>query len=303
MQCIQLHDARIRKLAEIGNGETAGPIETFAGMTVERFRQLQEAADPRCFQPGTGLPLFSTHSFVIETGGKNILIDTCAGEKKSRSGVVASLSDLKTDYLGNLATMGLSPADIDMVMCTHLHCDHVGWNTRLENGQWVPTFENATYIMSRTEVEHCEGLLATGGPLSEMWLESYKDSVLPVIDGGQAKLVEPGSPLEHDLGGGLWLEDAAGHTPGTMLIHLQRGDGHAVFTGDIFHHPIQIQDSSLNLGFVDHDPVAASHQRERIAGAYTNSSTILLAAHFPPPTSGRIIGKDKDRVFGFLDPA
>jgi glyoxylase-like metal-dependent hydrolase (beta-lactamase superfamily II) len=203
---------------------------------------------------------------------------------------------LKHDYLGNLAKLGLKTDDIDVVLCTHLHSDHVGWNTRLENGAWVPTFANARYLMSRTDVDFY-GSIPLDSPQYTLTRESYDDSILPVLASGQAELVASG----HEVGAGLWLEQCPGHTPGTMVMHAERAGTHAIFTGDVFHHPVQIQDAELNLG-VDADPVAALAVRKRFVETYADTGIILLAAHFPDPTAGCVVTDGRERTFRFLDP-
>jgi glyoxylase-like metal-dependent hydrolase (beta-lactamase superfamily II) len=197
---------------------------------------------------------------------------------------------LSNDYLGNLASLGLTPEDIDVVLCTHLHTDHVGWNTRLSNGSWVPTFPNARYLMSELDVEYYGGL-AADHPQYMFTREAYDDSVVPVLDSGQAELVATDHVVTGEVGNGVWMEGAPGHTPGSMLIHAQSGgaaDKHAIFSGDVFHHPVQIQDPAVKM------------RREFIA-TYADEPAIVLAAHFPDPTAGRIIRHDRGATFAFLE--
>src|ERR1035438_8009262 len=151
MKPITLGDFTIRKFVE-STGNMGVPSAAFCGLGGERLKTLGAAMDPRCGELGSELFYLSMHSFVLEVGGRRILIDTCNGNGKHRTGVMASMHMLSTDYLGNLARLGLKPEDIDVVVCTHLHSDHVGWNTRLENGAWVPTFPNARYLMSDLDV-------------------------------------------------------------------------------------------------------------------------------------------------------
>jgi len=301
MQPIALGDFTIHKFVE-STGNMGVPPQAFAGMTDDRLATLRPAMDPRCGDPASGLLYLSMHSFVLRTGGKTILIDTCNGNHKQRSGVMAGMSMLNHDYLGNLARLGLEPDDIDVVLCTHLHSDHVGWNTRLENGAWVPTFPNARYLMSALDVDYY-GSLPPDHPQYALTRESYDDSVLPVLESGQADLIHTGHVVEHEIGNGVWFEGCPGHTPGNMVIHAQsgsHGNHHAVFTGDVFHHPLQIQDPTLHIN-ADADLEQGLAVRRRFVDTYANTDTILLAAHFPEPTAGRVVRDGSGTVFRFVE--
>jgi glyoxylase-like metal-dependent hydrolase (beta-lactamase superfamily II) len=294
MKPIAVGDFIIQKFVE-STGNMEVPAAIFSGLGGERLAALRRTMDPRCGDPASETFHMSMHSFVLRAGGKTILVDTCNGNDKHRTGVMAPMNMLKHDYLGNLAKLGLKPDDIDVVLCTHLHSDHVGWNTRLENGAWVPTFANARYLMSQTDVDFY-GAIPPGSPQHALTRESYDDSILPVLASGQAELVASG----HEVGTGLWLEQCPGHTPGTMVMHAEWAGKHAIFTGDVFHHPVQIQDAELNLG-VDADPVAALAVRKRFVETYADTGTILLAAHFPDPTAGCVVTDGGERTFRFLD--
>src|ERR1700761_2618839 len=164
-------------------------------------------------------------SYIIKTPHHTILIDTCIGNDKPRP--LRPKWNMKTDdaYMRALAASGFSVGDIDFVMCTHLHVDHVGWNTRLENGLWVPTFPNARYLMSELDVAYY-GNLPAEHPQYALTRECYDDSILPVLNSGQAELVRTGHVVEREIGNGVWMEGCPGHTPGTMAIHAQCGHSH-----------------------------------------------------------------------------
>ena len=299
MNPIALGDFTIRKFVE-STGNMGVPAAIFGGLGGDRLAELRHTMDPRCGDPASDLFYLSMHSFVLQAGGRTILIDTCNGNHKHRTGVMASMNMLNTDYLGNLAALGLAPEDIDIVLCTHLHSDHVGWNTRLENGVWVPTFANARYLMGAADVEYYGGM-QPDHPQYALTRESYDDSVLPVLKSGQAELVRSGHIVEHDVGDGVWLEGCPGHTPGTMVVHAQRDYGrHAIFTGDVFHHPVQIQDVALHIG-ADADLEVARATRQGFVERYADSGAILLAAHFPEPTAGTVVTDGGKPVFRFLD--
>jgi glyoxylase-like metal-dependent hydrolase (beta-lactamase superfamily II) len=301
MQPITLGNFTIRKFVEsIGNVPI--PAQAFAGLTPERLNELRLAMDPRCGDLPSGMLYISMHSYVLQTGNLNILIDTCNGNDKKRTGVMAPMSMLSHDYLGNLARLGLKPEDIDVVLCTHLHSDHVGWNTRMENGVWVPTFPNARYLMSEIDVAYYGGL-PPDHPQYTLTRESYDDSVLPVLNSGQAELIRTGHIVEREIGNGVWFEGFPGHTPGNMVIHAQcdgHAQPHAIFTGDVFHHPAQVQDPTLHIN-ADHDIDGALATRRHFVETFADSGTILLAAHFPDPTAGRVVRHDGGAVFQFLE--
>ncbi|MFB9126518.1 MBL fold metallo-hydrolase [Paraburkholderia dipogonis] len=153
----------------------------------------------------------SIRSYLVRFGGKTILIDSCNGNDKDRS--TETFHRLNTPWLDRLRKLDIAPEDVDMVMCTHLHVDHVGWNTRLDNGRWVPTFPNARYVMNRRDVDHLSAP-GTHAMIRELWL----DSVLPVIDVGQADIVEGDEVIFGKAGDGMWLRPAYGHSPGSCMI-------------------------------------------------------------------------------------
>jgi len=176
----------------------------------------------------------------VKTGRHTILIDSCLGNDKERP-TRPQFHRLRTPYIADLARAGIRVEDVDYVMCTHLHWDHVGWNTRLDNGRWVPTFPNARYVMARREFAHWEAVHQRGEETPHR--TAFEDSVLPVVRTGQSVLVDDDYALED----GLWFEGAPGHTPGNVVIHARSAGATAVFMGDVIHHPLQL----LKAGVVD----------------------------------------------------
>ncbi|MDB5717931.1 MAG: putative hydrolase [Sphingomonas bacterium] len=235
----------------------------------------------------------SVHSYVLRVDGLNILVDACNGNHKTRSMPFAN--DLRTDWLERLAGLGIAPGDIDIVMCTHLHADHVGWNTRLENGRWVPTFPNARYVFSRKDYEHWRREDA-----EPMHREAFVDSVLPVVEAGRAEIVESDHVVHREIGDGIWLQDIHGHSPGLVAIHAERGGGHALFTGDCFHHPVQLVRPDLHF-FADEDGAIASRQRVRLFETYADSEVVFFPAHFAGKSAGRVRRDGAAFRFEFLD--
>ncbi len=226
--------------------------------------------------------IMSFHSYVIKSKNFNILVDTCVGNDKDRS-KRPFWHKLNTPYLQKLKKIKLNPEDIDYVMCTHLHADHVGWNTRLINNEWVPTFPNAKYIFSKKEYDFWLDMINKDKTLNH---GSFQDSVLPIINKGNYKLVEEG----HCIDDFLAFESAPGHTPGNMVINVKSENDSAVLCGDTIHHAIQLSFPNLSSRFCE-DPKLASETRIKLLNKLSDSNTFLLPAHFPK--IGKVIKKNE----------
>ncbi|MES2413525.1 MAG: MBL fold metallo-hydrolase [Pseudomonadota bacterium] len=230
----------------------------------------------------------SFHSYIVKTPKHTILVDACSGNDKERP-LRPPWHLQRFPYLENMARLGVKPEDIDFVCCTHMHADHVGWNTRLHGQQWVPTFPKARYVFAKTEYTHWEQAHrhAVANGLEVPNHGSFADSVLPVVDAGQALMVDSGFEFET----GLQLHAAHGHTAGNCLLDAHSQGEHAVFAGDILHTPAQLIDLSLSSRFC-HDAEQAAHTRQALVHRLADTSTLLFTGHFPSPTAGRIIGKN-----------
>lgn len=216
-------------------------------------------------------------SYVVKTPHHTILIDSCIGNDKPRP--LRPKWNMKTDatYMRALASAGFSVEDIDFVMCTHLHVDHVGWNTRLEAGRWVPTFPNARYVFGKTEFDYwAEQNAKTPVP-------PIVDSVLPVVEAKQAEIVRN----DYELGDQLRILPTPGHTPGHVAFTLGRGRDDAVFSGDLMHSPLQTRHPELSAKF-DVDQAHAAATRRNFLERYCDTGTLCCTAHFPSPSSGKI---------------
>jgi len=179
-----------------------------------------EALVPRFYEPLSGCMIGTVQSYVIRAGGKIILIDTCCGNGKNRPHD-PGFHDLSVPYIERLAQVGVRPEEVDFVFCTHLHVDHVGWNTRLDNGRWVPTFPHATYLFSQSELEFVQAKAKAGGP-QDLFSLIYQDSVLPVIEARRSRLLTEEGPWLP----GLEFAFTPGHTPGHVILRANsRGDG------------------------------------------------------------------------------
>lgn len=222
----------------------------------------------------------SVHSYVVRVDGRNMLIDTCCGNDKQRS--LAAVSHLNSPYLDHLRRAGLEPEDIHLVMCTHLHFDHVGWNTRLRDGRWVPTFPNARYLFGRRDLE-----FFSTQRHEATHREAFDDSVAPILDADQADIVDVGARVHREIGDGVWLEDASGHSPGNLCVIAECGAERAVFSGDCFHHPIQLVRPDAAF-FADENAAAASATRQRLLDRYAGSGAVFFPAHFTGASAGRI---------------
>lgn len=234
--------------------------------------------------------LMSFHSFVLRTPKHTILIDTCCGNDKPRP-ARADFSMVQTNYLADLAALGIKPEQVDYVMCTHLHWDHVGWNTRLLDGRWVPTFPNAKYIMAKREYEHWDAMYAKGDK-SNMHVLAFEDSVMPIRRAEQAVLVSDDFELEK----GLWLEPCPGHTPGLVIINVEDGGRRGVFVGDAIHHRLQFLYPELSCR-ADTDMTLSARNRRAFLDRHAETDMLVMPAHFPMPTAGTVV-RDGN-AFGF----
>jgi glyoxylase-like metal-dependent hydrolase (beta-lactamase superfamily II) len=220
-------------------------------------------------------------SFVIRHGKLNVLVDTCIGNDKERPDFLLA-HRLSTPYLTRLHAAGYKPEDIDVVLCTHMHVDHVGWNTRLRNGRWVPTFPNATYVFSQQEYARYapENQIPAAPP---PYFNIYQDSVLPIIESGQALMVSG----EHAISEIMTVVPTPGHTPGHIGLRVQHNGDSAFFLGDAIHNPIQIAMPDLNSSFCE-DQVQARASRHRILSQAAEQGTLLVPGHFVAPHVGHV---------------
>jgi len=231
---------------------------------------------PDHFDPASGRLKLSVHSWLIQIGGRTILIDTCIGNHKSRKHR-PFWDQLNTPYLERLAAAGVKPEQVDMVMCTHLHVDHVGWNTRLDNGRWVPTFPNAKYVWSKTDFDHFSTI--DRGPQTGPAIGgAMRDSVFPIVEAGLCQMVDGTETIEEHLS----LEPAPGHTPGHVVIKLASQSAQALFCGDVLHHAIQVYHPDWN-SFACLDAEAARRSRRKVLEDCAGSGALLAPQHFGAP--------------------
>lgn len=265
------------------------PRDFLVGVPSEAYDREASWLAPDHMDLGSGMLKLSAHSWVIRTKHHNILIDTCIGNHKSRP--IPAFDRIETPYLAKLAAVGLTPADIDFVMCTHLHLDHVGWNTRLENGIWVPTFPKARYLFGKQEFEETKAFAFSSDPHGVDVV--YNDSILPVEESGQMELVEPGYILDDSVS----FEAAPGHTPGHLAVRASDQGETGVFLGDVIHHCIQcMYPDSHTMHCMD--PATAAVTRRRYLNESADEGHLLVPAHFGAPFFGR--AKREGEIFRFL---
>lgn len=222
----------------------------------------------------------SYHCFVVRTPRHTILVDTCCGNGKERK-TRPEFSRLDTGFLATLAAAGVRPEQVDFVMCTHLHWDHVGWNTRLIDGRWVPTFPNARYVVGRTEYEYWDAAYRRGD--DSVHCASFEDSVLPVKRAEQIVVVAD----DYELETGIVLEPCFGHSAGHVVVNIASGGARGVVTGDVIHHQVQLRFPEMSTK-ADTDRDRARQTRTALIEKHADTATLLLPAHFVTPTVGRI---------------
>ncbi len=254
------------------------PFEFFPNLQKDEFEAHRAMLEPNALDPDSGLLVFAMQSYVVRTGGLTILIDSCIGNHKDRP--TRPLWHQKTDttYMDGLKAAGLTVADIDVVMCTHLHPDHVGWNTKLEDGRWVPTFPNARYVFSEQELAYWTEQ-NTKAPIGH-----FVDSVLPIVEAGRTELVKS----DHELTHGVQLLPTPGHTPDHYSVRLASGGKEAVVTGDLIHSPLQCACTHLHVR-PDVDPVQGLKTRNAFMDKHADSDTLIAATHFPSPSVGHFV--------------
>ncbi|MEU3666352.1 MBL fold metallo-hydrolase [Streptomyces virginiae] len=232
------------------------------------------------FADRDGVLRLDSHSFAMVVDGLRVLVDTGIGNGKTRAN--PAWHDLRTDYLERLALAGFPPESVDLVVLTHLHTDHVGWNTREVDGSWVPTFPNARYLTSKTEYDFWAAY-----DMDDARAAMFRDSVHPVDEAGLLEAVDvPARGVA--LATGLELVPAPGHTPGHVAVRVTSGDATALVTGDCIHHPVQLAHPQIG-SCVDIDPERAEATRRSLLASLADTGALLLGAHFPPPTAGRVV--------------
>jgi glyoxylase-like metal-dependent hydrolase (beta-lactamase superfamily II) len=272
MNAIKLGDVTITRVEEM-HGPIMPTDAFFPDIPERAWPDNRDMLVPDHLGASDGMVHAAMQTWLVRSEDRTILIDTGVGNDKSRP-AVAAWDHLQLDYLDRLAEAGVRPEDVDLVINTHLHTDHIGWNTRFVDGSWVPTFPNATYLMPRTDFRYWDPAnnADIAGGVNE---NAFEDSIAPVQEAGLVQLWG-GS---HVIDGNLRLEDAPGHTPGSSVIKLQSGGDRALFAADILHTPLQLAYPEHNSCFCT-DAAQARETRTALLSWAADTNALVLPAHF-----------------------
>jgi len=280
----RIGDFTITRLFEVGEQQPnpgGGPQSLLPHAYPEAIKAIPWMAPD--WADENGYLRMSLHALLVEADGFKLIVDTCVGNHKPRK--FPALSMLQTGFLNDLEAAGWSRLDVDGVICTHLHVDHVGWNTMLHDGQWVPTFPKARYYMGREELDFALAELDStteGGNLFTADSKAcFLDSVKPVIDAGLHEAVESNAQIRD----GIRLMPTPGHTPGHVSVILESNGERAVITGDMMHHPCQIAHPEWS-SIADHDPERSHASRLSFLDGLADTQTLVIGTHFGGPTAG-----------------
>jgi len=268
-------DATIHRIIEMECGFTPA-LEFLPNLTKEQLDENRSWLSPAALDANDNLVL-CFQSYLVQIAGQNILVDSCVGNDKDRA--ARPLWHRKKDnaFMSGLKRAGIGPDDIDYVMCTHLHVDHVGWNTKLENGRWVPTFPKARYLFSKTELDYwlAENAKAEVAPIA--------DSVVPIVEAKACDIITSDYSL-NDL---VSVFPSPGHTIDHYGVKVGKPGADAVFTGDLIHSPLQARYPDLTMR-VDYNPAQGAASRRKFLETYCDTNTVCCFAHFPSPSKGYV---------------
>jgi glyoxylase-like metal-dependent hydrolase (beta-lactamase superfamily II) len=272
----QIGDVEITRIVEVNNWEDdiTMLLPDATPATVQAYPWLVPH-----FATPQGRMILSFQCFVMRTKTRQIMLDTCIGNDRQRE--FGIFTNMQTSFIADLAHAGYQPDEIDTVLCTHLHFDHVGWNTHLVNGKWVPTFPNARYLFGKQEYAHWKMLLDTHGYHD---LNHMNDAVQPVVDAGLVDLIDN----NHRICDELSIFPTPGHTPGHVSILIESKGQRAIITGDMMHHPIQLErpDDEGNFDMLKH---AGCQTRLKFIDQVANTDTFVIGSHFSDPTGGYVV--------------
>ena len=272
-------DVTVTKVTELEQPIPVGGLLPAA--TPEALAQHIEWLSPH-FIDADGMTMLSIHALVVESGGKRIIVDTCLGDRDIEG--IPGLHG-REDFPRALAAAGFPVESIDVVCCTHLHFDHVGWNTRLDGDRWIPTFPNARYLFCRDEYD--AWMAAPGGYASNL-----PDTVTPVVDAGLVDLVDP----DHRVTDEVRFVPTPGHSPGHVSVLIESDGGRALITGDATHHPVQWAEPEWGMGG-DWDAAQGANSRRQMRDEHGDTGTLVIGTHYATPTAGHIVVRDGEWRF------
>jgi glyoxylase-like metal-dependent hydrolase (beta-lactamase superfamily II) len=271
---------RLDPVAEF-EGPRMPPAAMFTKADPKYLANLLERSPAGSYNKNTNQLYTSVHTWLVrDDNGLVLLIDTCFGNLKNRLPSHPFFHMQENDWLSKLAALGVQPDDVTHVINTHLHLDHVGWNTRLVDGVWTPTFARARHIMPRREAD-----LAKAGKLVPLEANdrSIVDSVFPIIDAGLADFVDPGFQFADDIR----LIPCYGHSPGMLLVEIAGGSKGVIAGGDPLHHPLQVLDPSVNTGFCE-KPEEAAASRHAFLARCADEGWAIAPTHFFVPRTTKV---------------
>lgn len=274
---IALKDITIHPVVEQQSAFFAA-TKFFPALGEERLQENRGWLAPG-FVDAEGRVVLCVQSFLVKTKHHNILVDACVGNHKPRPARPFWHMLSLDRFERGLKAAGVSFDEIDYVMCTHLHTDHVGWNTRLDNGRWVPTFPNARYLMADRELEHWTAR-EREDPASVPWIT---DSVLPIVAAKRAQIVKSDFVLNDEVR----FLPTPGHTIDHFSVLVGATGGDALITGDMIHSPLQGKYPELGM-MADYDSAQAGRTRREVFDRFCEEPTIFCATHFPAPSTGRV---------------
>jgi glyoxylase-like metal-dependent hydrolase (beta-lactamase superfamily II) len=288
MRSFRLGTVEVTKVVE-WQGEIAPARFIIPGSPPELWSGNRSWLAPDHWNPATDAYHGAVQTWVLRSEGRTILIDTGVGNDRHRP-QIPLFDHLSTPFLDRLAEAGVRPQDVDVVVNTHVHYDHVGWNTRRDGDAWVPAFPNATYLIPRADQVYFDPRNAHRRPpvrdehdrrRREGALLVYADSVAPVLE--RAVLWEGG----HRIDANLTLEPAPGHTPGSSVVRLSSGSDRAVFVGDLLHSPVQILEPDYSSCFCE-DPAEAARTRRAVLERAADLGELVVPAHFAGPGAAEV---------------
>ncbi|GHE88936.1 MBL fold metallo-hydrolase [Amycolatopsis deserti] len=276
---IQLGDVTVTRVLE-----WSGPLRMVSDIVPDSTAEGLARLGPDFRNPDTGAYHCAIQSWVLRSEGRTIVVDTGAGNDRDRPQIPV-FDHLRTPFLDNLRRAGVEPEDVDLVVNTHVHYDHVGWNTHLVNGEWAPTFPNARYLIPRIDRQYFDPVNEHRRPPARTDADRlrrrgshlvFADSIVPILDHGLAMLWEDSFRIDRNL----TLTPAPGHTPGSSVLRLTSGTDRAFFVGDLVHSPIQVAEPAANSCFCE-NPAEARATRRRLLDEAAETRALVVPAHFP----------------------
>lgn len=278
MQTRRIGDVRITRVLEY-SGPTHDPAQLFPTLPEAEVERLGRMVGPAHYVPAVNRLVVTNQVWVVHAGTNVILVDTGVGNFKPRR--IPRMDMLNTVTLPWLEAAGAGRDAVTHVIHTHLHVDHVGWNTVHEGGRWVPTFPNARYVMPKLDFDFFQAQVAAGfSPLVD---GSFADSVMPVVEAGLVEFVAEAGEVADCLA----IEPAPGHCPGMLTFRLRSGGEEAIFSADVMHSPVQVSTPELNTAYCS-DPGQARATRAALLARAATREALIMPAHFGAPYCGYI---------------